>query len=64
MFERTVIQFKLVLIVLIASHGLSYAISGNVRTYQADGYDDQHPLVVSYASTLCNHANTNYLSFF
>jgi hydroxyacid-oxoacid transhydrogenase len=35
-------------------HGMSYAVSGNVRTYQAPGYPTDHPLVPHGYSVILN----------
>jgi hydroxyacid-oxoacid transhydrogenase len=35
-------------------HGMSYAVSGNVRTYQAPGYPTDHPLVPHGHSVILN----------
>jgi hydroxyacid-oxoacid transhydrogenase len=35
-------------------HGMSYPVSGNVRTYRAEGYADDHPLVPHGVSVILN----------
>jgi hydroxyacid-oxoacid transhydrogenase len=35
-------------------HGMSYAVSGNVKTYRAEGYPDDHPLIPHGFSVIVN----------
>ena len=54
MFRMKLYQSSLLTIALyVCSHGMSYPISGLVKSYKAKQYEVEHPLVVGH----CNSYN-------
>ena len=44
----------------LLSHGMSYPISGLVKSYKAKDYEVDHPLVVSKKNLFCCEHNTQF----
>ena len=52
MFRMKLYQSSLLTIALyVCSHGMSYPISGLVKSYKAKQYDVEHPLVVGHCKS-------------